>query len=688
MSMRFASGSVRFLVVLLFLLAAPVATAIGQSTGLSLTPFNPSGSYDVGERAGWTVSMPAAERADAPTYVYTVKKNNFEPIASGELDLSAYPAEIAVTLHEPAMLYVLVAPKAGDETQTAVAGAAIAPTKLEPVVPRPADFDEFWQRKISELNRVPPNPVLTPRDSHRTGVDYGTIRMDHVNGGHIHGQYAKPAGDGQFPAMLILQWASPPYPLQKEWVTEHAANGWLALNIEPHDVLPTEPQPYYDNLPDELKRYEQIGADDRDTSYFLRMYLAAYRAVDYLASHPKWNGKTLLVMGTSMGGQQSLCVAGLHPKITHLIVNVPAGCDLNAPLHGRQAGYPFFPDDNAKVMETARYFDAVNFAPNIKARSLVAMGFVDAVCPPAGIWTAFNQIPAPKEAVPMIDSPHNHQATPEQQAPYTRRSAEWLAALTRGEEPLIDQSPRDRPRADEPAPRTDANSKKAHKELVRKARLGGGKHKIDVYFIGDSITRRWGCTDPQYAELLEHWNKSFHGWNVANFGWGGDTTSNILWRLNNGELDGLQPKVFVILAGTNNLSSTPGASDAEEIAAGVKAIIDTCQRKAPAAKIVLTALFPRNDHPAMLPVINDVNKRIAQLADGNRIRFLNVNDQLADEGGKLKDGMMHDGLHPTRRGYEIWARGLKPILTEWLGPPATIDHAPPATGDPSVQPSR
>ena len=112
------------------------------------------------------------------------------------------------------------------------------------------------------------------------------------------------------------------------------------------------------------------------------------------------------------------------------------------------------------------------------------------------------------------------------------------------------------PRPDEPAPRTDANSIKAHEDLVKKARQGATTHKIDVYFIGDSITRRWGSTDPQYADLLEHWNASFHGWNAANFGWGGDTTSNILWRLTNGELDGLYPKAFVILAGTNNLTPT------------------------------------------------------------------------------------------------------------------------------------
>jgi lysophospholipase L1-like esterase len=240
------------------------------------------------------------------------------------------------------------------------------------------------------------------------------------------------------------------------------------------------------------------------------------------------------------------------------------------------------------------------------------------------------------------------------------------------------------PRPDQPAPRTDANFRQAHDDLVQKARLGATTHTIDVYFIGDSITRRWGSTDQQYADLLEHWNETFHGWNAANFGWGGDTTSNILWRLNNGELDGLRPKVFVILAGANNLNPNSDKADAEKIAAGVKAIIDLCQRKAPKAKIILTAIFPRNDHPQLLPIIRDVNERLARFADGNRIRFLNVNDKLADADGKLRDGMMHDGLHPTRRGYEVWASGLKPILSQWLGPPATVDHAPPPTGDPSA----
>src|SRR5205814_1777716 len=103
--------------------------------------------------------------------------------------------------------------------------------------------------------------------------------------------------------------------------------------------------------------------------------------------------------------------------------------------------------------------------------------------------------------------------------------------------------------ADRPVPRTDKNSGIAHEQLLAKAWRGG----IDVYFEGDSITRRWGATE--YPQLLENWQKNFFGWNAANFGWGADRIENILWRVENGELEGVNPKVIVLLAGTNNVGN-------------------------------------------------------------------------------------------------------------------------------------
>jgi lysophospholipase L1-like esterase len=224
----------------------------------------------------------------------------------------------------------------------------------------------------------------------------------------------------------------------------------------------------------------------------------------------------------------------------------------------------------------------------------------------------------------------------------------------------------------------------AHAQLLSKAKQGG----IDVYFEGDSITRRWGATD--YPELLTNWKQNFVGWNAADFGWGADQTQNILWRLENGELDGVNPKLVVLLAGTNNVGNTsvPGDTNAraEDITRGLQAIVRVIQTKAPGATVVVVGIFPRNDNMNFMPVIDRINGNLSKIADGGKVRYLNINDKLADRDGRLFDGMMNAGdkLHPTVKAYEIWAAALRPTLTELLGPPTAVDHAPPPTGDPSA----
>jgi cephalosporin-C deacetylase-like acetyl esterase len=159
------------------------------------------------------------------------------------------------------------------------------------------------------------------------------------------------------------------------------------------------------------------------------MYLRDTRALDYIRSRPDWDGKTIVISGMSMGGQQSLATAGLNPdKITAMIINVPAGADFSGDLHGSKRGYPNWPVDDPKVVETARYFDVANFAPAIKAKSLVAFGFIDTTSPPFGVLSAFNQIQGAKEAVPMPGSDHNN-ITPQAEGSYFIRSREALESL-------------------------------------------------------------------------------------------------------------------------------------------------------------------------------------------------------------------------------------------------------------------
>jgi lysophospholipase L1-like esterase len=311
-------------------------------------------------------------------------------------------------------------------------------------------------------------------------------------------------------------------------------------------------------------------------------------------------------------------------------------------------------------------------------------------------------------------------ATDQQQAPITGRSSQWLQSLVKGVQvtPIEDRArpkgslagpgmtlsgaaqarlraaaarPRQGPRpgasADQPAERGDQNSQAAHAQLLEKARKGG----IDVYFEGDSITRRWGALD--YPDFLAHWKKTFFGWNAADFGWGGDSTQNILWRLHNGELDSVHPKVIVLMAGTNNVGNHYSMGDDDpriaDVTRGIAAIVEVCRAKAPKATILLMGILPRNDGMgsplSVMPVINRINDGLAKLADGKAVRYLNINDKLADAEGKLYDGMAVDKLHLTLKGYQVWADALKPVLTELLGPPAKEDHAPPPTGDPSAK---
>src|SRR5215213_2738070 len=180
----------------------------------------------------------------------------------------------------------------------------------------------------------------------------------------------------------------------------------------------------------------------------------------------------------------------------------------------------------------------------------------------------------------MIESPHNHLATPEQALPWTQRSSAWLSALAAGRPPIE--------RADVATPRTDANSMLAHEQLLAKLTRG----QIDVYFMGDSITRRWGASDEQYRDLYANWRANFTGWNAADFGWGGDKTQHMLWRLQNGELSGIRPKIVVLMAGTNNVGRATPLGDAHERAAevvrGVTAVVREIRQRAPEATLVIT----------------------------------------------------------------------------------------------------
>ena len=228
------------------------------------------------------------------------------------------------------------------------------------------------------------------------------------------------------------------------------------------------------------------------------------------------------------------------------------------------------------------------------------------------------------------------------------------------------------------------HSRAAHQALLIKAHTG----RIDVYFLGDSITRRWGTSDPEYRDLLANWQENFHGWNAADFGWGSDTTWNILWRIQHGELDGVRPRIIVLLAGTNDVASFPyaghtAAATVGSVTQGVAAIVRECRARAPGASLVLTSIPPRSDRPELRSIIERANAAIRAHARSASIRYLDLYSSLADRDGKPRPGMLaSDGLHFGLDAYQVWADALRPIFLELLGPPHATDEAPPPSSDP------
>jgi len=445
---------IRLLASASVLLALSLPGAFAQSTNavpakpappvikFVIKPDHANGVYALNEKVTWTVDT-AGDRTGLTAMPYTVKEDGATEIAHGTVDLSTGPATITASLGVPGILLTEV--QSAQAKRLALGGAVVAPDKIAPSAPAPDDFDAFWQSKLKELAAVPVHPALEKVDvsalPNGAGLEYDKVTLDNIRGTHVQGQLARPAREGKFPAMLIVQYAGV-YPLDKNWVLNEAKAGWLVLNISAHDQPIDQPPDFYKNLAaTTLKNYTGIGCEDRETSYFLRMFLGDARAVDYLTSRPDWDGKTLLVTGTSQGGLQSFVTGALRAdKVTAVAVNVPAGTDVYAPLAKPPRGIPWpywLQDwnlkghDAKKVQATAGYFDAINFAARVHCPTLVSVGLIDETARPTGVIAAYNQLKGPKELVILPSS--DHHGTGNAQAHYGERAAAWKKALLAGQ---------------------------------------------------------------------------------------------------------------------------------------------------------------------------------------------------------------------------------------------------------------
>lgn len=196
-----------------------------------------------------------------------------------------------------------------------------------------------------------------------------------------------------------------------------------------------------------------------------------------------------------------------------------------------------------------------------------------------------------------------------------------------------------------------------HEEkLAEKAKV----ERVDLVWIGDSITHGWE------GEGKEIWKQRYASRNSLNLGFSGDRTENVLWRLQHGAIDGISPKVVVVMIGTNNTGHRQDPAD--QTAAGVAAILGELEQRVPDAKVLLLAIFPRGEtaEDPLRKLNTEINAELAKLADGKRVHFLDINERFLEDG-KLPTSIMPDLLHPNAEGYRIWGEAIEPQLAKLMG---------------------
>lgn len=407
------------------------------TTTLRVTPDHPDWTYQPGEHVIFRVQ---ALWDQVPVNGLAVKYRIGAEMMPAEDKAANLTADGLVidggTLDHPGFLRCTVTADYDGTVVTGVATAGFAPDRIVPTQRNPDDFDRFWEDGKAALGKIPMDPELTliPEASSSTinvyHVSLATWGVPGVGQARVYGILCAPKASGKYPAMLRVPGAGVrPYSGDRTW----AKKGFITFEIGVHGVPVNLPAELYTSLAAAaLNNYPTIHLDDRERYYYRRVYLACVRANDFITSLPDWDGRNLLVVGGSQGGQLSIVTAGLDSRVTALSASFPAFCDVTGYLQGRAGGWPHMfrprgdgkPSDFAKPddIATTAYYDTVNFARRVKVPGLYTWGYNDQVCPPTSTFSAYNVITAPKELVLALEMGHDLNAA------QIRRQGEWIRA--------------------------------------------------------------------------------------------------------------------------------------------------------------------------------------------------------------------------------------------------------------------
>jgi len=385
---------------------------------LSVVTDHADALYHQGETVTFKVQLQHQQKAAAAEEIdWTLSMDGVAPITTGKITLKDGAATLTGTLKQPGFLQCKVSFKDAQKTTfTALAAAGVDLAQLKPSMPAPDDFDIFWTAQKKRLSAVPLNPQLkqvTPPPI-RTGVETFSFQLDSI-GAPSTGFYGRPIGakPKSLPAVIFVPGAGV-RSANLDSTAGWAKAGLLVVDLNAHGIPNGETREFYGALDaGELKDYRVRGRESRDTYYFMSVYFRMLRALEFLATQPEWDGKTLVIIGVSQGGGLSLAGAALDSRVSYVICCVPGLTDHTGMVAGRIAGWPKVITNGAdgkpdpKILEAMRYYDGVNFAARIKVPVHMEVGFIDVICPATCSYVAYNNLTCKKEMVNHIDRGHD-----------------------------------------------------------------------------------------------------------------------------------------------------------------------------------------------------------------------------------------------------------------------------------------
>ncbi|PCJ56814.1 MAG: hypothetical protein COA79_17830 [Planctomycetota bacterium] len=352
---------------------------------------------------------------------YELKWDQSNTFETGRVNIISGEGKIDVMSSKAGFILAICSlPIENDEILTHHCGVAISPELIEPSLELPSDFNSFWDNQKKLLAEIPIETSWISIDhkshphlheySHKDllEMDISNVEINEVKVSclekDVSGLYIRPKkrSSKNHPAMLCVQGAGV-MPTRPHNFIEQANNGILVYEMGAHGLSNLEEEFFYQNLIDgKLKKYLKFGREDRMQSYFRLMFLRVKRGLDFLMSQPEWDGKTIVISGSSQGAVQSMAGAYLEPKVSMISARVPALCDHTGFLKGRSVGGGDLviideegnPDPD--TLECSRYFDGVNFMRQLTCTGTFSVGLNDGGCTPSSIYAAYNSFKGPK----------------------------------------------------------------------------------------------------------------------------------------------------------------------------------------------------------------------------------------------------------------------------------------------------